>query len=202
MRIPGVRYLGRLPRWGMCRPGRSSFGSNPSCPHRASSCNGPNGTTASYRSSREGSFPIERIPRMSPGASLWFSLSCPPRRRWNWRRLGRWWCRSPRCVPVVVDVRADERIEPSDAEAFAATARACGPVGWLFRRVGTPAPVFAANVRWLAGYRHPRCRRDGELARRLVEDSPNRRRCSPVPSGSGRGWSFCPCSITCCGAMS
>jgi hypothetical protein len=56
---------------------------------------------------------------------------------------------------VVVDVRADDRIEVRDAEAFAATERACTQVGWRFRRVGVLDPVFAANVRWLAGYRHP-----------------------------------------------
>jgi hypothetical protein len=58
---------------------------------------------------------------------------------------------------VVVDVRADDRIEPQDMEAFAATARACKSVGWQFRRVGAIDAVRAANLRWLAGYRHPRC---------------------------------------------
>ena len=58
---------------------------------------------------------------------------------------------------VVVDVRADDRIEPEDAEAFAVTARACETVGWEFRRVGAVDAVRAANLRWLAGYRHPRC---------------------------------------------
>ena len=60
---------------------------------------------------------------------------------------------------VVVDVRADDRIEPEDAEAFEATALACELVGWRYRRVGVPDPVLAANVRWLAGYRYPRCLR-------------------------------------------
>ena len=60
---------------------------------------------------------------------------------------------------VVIDVRADDRIKPRDAEAFARTERACAEVGWEFRRVGTPEAVFMANVRWLAGYRHPRCHR-------------------------------------------
>jgi hypothetical protein len=58
---------------------------------------------------------------------------------------------------VVVDVRADDRIEPKDAEVFEATARACEAVGWQFRRVGEIEGTLAANVRWLAGYRHPRC---------------------------------------------
>jgi hypothetical protein len=58
---------------------------------------------------------------------------------------------------VVIDVRADDRIEPGDAEAFEATARACTAAGWVFRRLGTVDPVLAANVRWLSRYRHPRC---------------------------------------------
>jgi hypothetical protein len=57
---------------------------------------------------------------------------------------------------VVVDVRADDRIDPEDAEAFEMTALMCSAAGWEFRRVGELEPVLAANVRWLAGYRHPR----------------------------------------------
>ncbi|MGJ3561345.1 TnsA-like heteromeric transposase endonuclease subunit [Streptomyces sp. INA 01156] len=37
---------------------------------------------------------------------------------------------------VVVDVRADERIGPRDAEAFDVTRLACGQAGWGFERVG------------------------------------------------------------------
>jgi hypothetical protein len=58
---------------------------------------------------------------------------------------------------VVIDVRADDRIGPRDAEAFEVTARACESAGWEFRRVGTVDPVLAVNVRWLSRYRHPRC---------------------------------------------
>jgi len=64
---------------------------------------------------------------------------------------------------VVIDVRPDDRIGPRDAEAFAATGRACREVGWLFRRTAGPGVVMAANVRWLAGYRHRRCWR-GDIA--------------------------------------
>jgi hypothetical protein len=70
---------------------------------------------------------------------------------------------------VVIDVRADERIEPADAEAFDATARACAQVGWQFRRVGTPDLVRVANVRWLSRYRHPRCGARIEVVERLLE---------------------------------
>ena len=65
---------------------------------------------------------------------------------------------------VVIDVRADDRIEPADAEAFEVTARACAAAGWEFRRVGVIDPVLAANVRWLSRYRHPRCAGRPEVA--------------------------------------
>ena len=66
---------------------------------------------------------------------------------------------------LVVDVRADDQIPTADAEVFEVTAHACSLVGWTYRRVGVPDPVLAANVRWLAGYRHPRCCDDAVAAR-------------------------------------
>ena len=60
---------------------------------------------------------------------------------------------------VLIDVRPDDRIRPADAQVFAATARICARVGWDYQRVGELAPVRAANLRWLSGYRHPRCAR-------------------------------------------
>ncbi|MEV0987813.1 TnsA-like heteromeric transposase endonuclease subunit [Streptomyces sp. NPDC049949] len=48
---------------------------------------------------------------------------------------------------LVVDVRPDDRIEPDDVEAFAATARACRIAGWGFRRVGAIDPALLANVK-------------------------------------------------------
>ena len=65
---------------------------------------------------------------------------------------------------LVVDVRAEERIEPRDAEAFEVTRRACRSVGWRYRRVGGLGAVLAANLRWLSGYRHPRCLHRGRAA--------------------------------------
>jgi hypothetical protein len=70
---------------------------------------------------------------------------------------------------VVIDVRADDRIEAADAEAFAVTAEACARLGWEFRRVGEIDPVPGSNVRWLARYRHPRCAGRAEVGRRLRE---------------------------------
>lgn len=58
---------------------------------------------------------------------------------------------------VVIDVRADDQIPAEDADAFAATGRACAAVGWDYRRVGVVEAVLAANVRWLSGYRYSRC---------------------------------------------
>lgn len=68
---------------------------------------------------------------------------------------------------VVVDVRPDDQIGSQDAEAFAATARACELAGWGFRRVGVVDPVLLANVNWLAGYRHPRFHQ-GKIAAELT----------------------------------
>jgi hypothetical protein len=69
---------------------------------------------------------------------------------------------------VVTDVRADDRIEADDAVAFAATEVACRSVGWGYRRVGAVDPVLAANLRWLAGYRHPRNRVDAVAAELIM----------------------------------
>ncbi|MEV4125022.1 TnsA-like heteromeric transposase endonuclease subunit [Nocardia sp. NPDC049707] len=65
---------------------------------------------------------------------------------------------------VVVDVRPDSRIDPDDQAVFDRTAVICESVGWQYRRVGEMGVVRAANLRWLSGYRHPRCRRPGLMA--------------------------------------
>lgn len=59
---------------------------------------------------------------------------------------------------VVMDCRPVERRPPRDAAKFDATARACALVGWSYRLVGATDVTETANVRWLAGYRHPRHR--------------------------------------------
>ncbi|MFI6742722.1 TnsA-like heteromeric transposase endonuclease subunit [Nonomuraea sp. NPDC050451] len=69
----------------------------------------------------------------------------------------------------VVDVRAEDQVDERTAEAFAATERACSAVGWEFVHVGVPDPVFMANLRWLARYRHQRCGRERDVAKRLAE---------------------------------
>lgn len=55
---------------------------------------------------------------------------------------------------VVIDVRTELR-EPDDEFAFIAAAGA--QVGWEYRQVSRIDAVLMANLRWLAGYRHPRC---------------------------------------------
>ncbi|MEU2260169.1 TnsA-like heteromeric transposase endonuclease subunit [Streptomyces sp. NPDC019645] len=79
-----------------------------------------------------------------------------------------WFARRADGTGMVVDCRPLDRIKPRDAEAFAATERACRAIGWEFRLLGAPDVVLLANVRWPAGYRHPR-HRVGPVADRLLE---------------------------------
>jgi hypothetical protein len=57
---------------------------------------------------------------------------------------------------VVTDCRLVTKANANFRYKCAVTAAACQMVGWEFRLVGEPDPVWAANLRWLAGYRHPR----------------------------------------------
>jgi hypothetical protein len=45
---------------------------------------------------------------------------------------------------------------PRAVAAAAAVSAACSHVGWTYRRLAPLDPVLEANLRWLAGYRHPR----------------------------------------------
>jgi hypothetical protein len=56
----------------------------------------------------------------------------------------------------VIDCRPLQRRKPQDLAKFEATRQACELVGWKYRLVGAPDTILVANVRWLAGYRHPR----------------------------------------------
>lgn len=85
---------------------------------------------------------------------------------------------------VVVDVRPDDRIGDKDAAVFSATASACESVGWDYRRVGAVDAVLAANVRWLAGYRHRR-HLDVAVAGRLVEACTGGKVVAEVAAGVG-----------------
>jgi hypothetical protein len=57
---------------------------------------------------------------------------------------------------VVVDCRPVERRGDGDRAKFEATRRVCARLGWEYRLVGGVEPILAGNIRWLAGYRHPR----------------------------------------------
>jgi hypothetical protein len=69
---------------------------------------------------------------------------------------------------LVVDSRPLDRIEERDDEAFAATQQACDLLGWRYAVWGSIGSVRAANHRWVAGYRHPRCY-EPTIAGRLLE---------------------------------
>lgn len=46
---------------------------------------------------------------------------------------------------------------------------ACAQVGWSYWRLAPPDPVLAANVRWLAGYRHPRNAGSAQLRQAVLD---------------------------------
>jgi hypothetical protein len=61
---------------------------------------------------------------------------------------------------VVLDVRPEARVKPADRDVFQATEGLCTGVDWSYQRLGALPSVYLANLRWLAGYRHPRCSRE------------------------------------------
>lgn len=84
------------------------------------------------------------------------------------RHVPDWFARMADGTGLVVDCRPPGRVGPRDEDAFELTAQVCGEVGWVFRLVREIDPVQVANVRWLAGYRHPRHAHPA-MAARLVE---------------------------------
>lgn len=76
---------------------------------------------------------------------------------------------------VLLDVRTAERIDVQAEELFAATSAWAESLGWrhMIHTGLTGAPE--ANLRWLAGFRHPRLRPPAAMAerlRRLVAGTP------------------------------
>lgn len=112
---------------------------------------------------------LDRDPRVVGISSQPFWLSWRDDRGRARRHLPDYFARLEDGRAMVVDVRADDRIGERDAEAFAATRAACALAGWEFRRVGALDPVFAANLRWIARYRHPRFAGREELRARVAE---------------------------------
>ncbi|WP_309239191.1 TnsA-like heteromeric transposase endonuclease subunit [Streptomyces lunaelactis] len=86
-------------------------------------------------------------PRVTAVASQPFQLSWSGANGKRVRHTPDFFVRRADGTALVVDVRPDEQIEPRDAVKFAATAAACGLVGWDFARVGTPDAVLMENVR-------------------------------------------------------
>lgn len=81
------------------------------------------------------------------------------------RHVPDWFARMADGTGLVVDCRPLGRAGPRDEAAFELTARVCAEVGWIFRLVRQIDPVQLANVRWLAGYRHPRHAHGATMAR-------------------------------------
>ncbi|MEU8116862.1 TnsA-like heteromeric transposase endonuclease subunit [Micromonospora sp. NPDC048947] len=80
-----------------------------------------------------------------------------------WRENGRGVGHAPQLMARLKDgsgllVDCTGRSGPSArlAERARVVAAAAEAVGWHYRLAGPPNPVLVANVRWLAGYRHPR----------------------------------------------
>jgi hypothetical protein len=65
-------------------------------------------------------------------------------------------CRMLEGNGVVTDCRPADKIDEDLRHKAAVTAAACGVIGWEYRVAVEPDPVWAANLRWLSGYRHPR----------------------------------------------
>jgi len=65
-------------------------------------------------------------------------------------------CRMLEGKGVVTDCRPADKIDEDLRHKAAVTAAACGIIGWDYRVAVEPDPVWAANLRWLSGYRHPR----------------------------------------------
>ena len=98
---------------------------------------------------------LDADPDVAAVASQPFWLSWPDGERLV-RHAPDFFARRADGTGLVIDVRADDRIEPGDAAKFKATARVCALAGWDYLRTGALDPVLAANLRWLSGYRHPR----------------------------------------------
>jgi hypothetical protein len=52
-------------------------------------------------------------------------------------------------------------------------------VGWEYERVGELSLVEGANLRWLAGYRHPRCARASRVL--IAREGRRARAARPTP---------------------
>ncbi len=97
----------------------------------------------------------DRDARVTDIAGQPFALTWPSGKRQVWHTPDLY-CRMFDGKGVVTDCRSTSRVGADFRYKCAVIAAACQAVGWEFRLVGEPDPVWAANLRWLAGYRHPR----------------------------------------------
>lgn len=103
------------------------------------------------------------------------AIACRPV-EFTWRkRDGAWVRHAPHLMArlaegrgLLADCAGHGDISPRLACRAAVMEAAAAAAGWQYRVLRPPDPVLAANLRWLAGYRHPRYR-GGELAGRAAE---------------------------------
>lgn len=94
----------------------------------------------------------------------------------TWReRDGAWVRHAPHLMArlgdgrgLLADCAGHGDISPRLSSRAAVMEAAAAQVGWQYQVLRPPDPVLAANLRWLAGYRHPRYK-GGELAGRTAE---------------------------------
>jgi len=98
----------------------------------------------------------DRDARVTGIAGQPFALTWPSGKRRDSAHFPDLFCHSVDGGGIVTDCRPVERSDDDFRYKCAVTAAACQVAGWEFRLVGEPDPVWAANLRWIAGYRHPR----------------------------------------------
>ena len=105
-----------------------------------------------------------------------FALTWPSGKR-DVRHVPDLFCRALDGSGTVTDCRPVRKADDAFRYKCDVTAAVCGLIGWEFRLVGEPDPVWAANLRWLAGYRHPR------FASPELEELLTGAFCKPMPLG-------------------
>lgn len=97
----------------------------------------------------------DRDPRVIGILGQPFELTWPEGKK-QVRRAPDLLCRILEGQAVVTDCHPVGQANEKFRRKAAVTAAACSQIGWDYRLVGEPDPIWAANLRWLAGYRHPR----------------------------------------------
>jgi hypothetical protein len=109
----------------------------------------------------------DRDPRVTGITGQPFALTWPGGKRQR-RHIPDLFCRLLGGGGTVTDCRPVDRADEDFKYKCAVTAAACAVTGWEYRVAGDPDPIWASNLRWLAGYRHPRFS-DPPLEERLLE---------------------------------